>query len=88
MPPPAAVYLRTIRLQRGLSQEELALASEVPQNTISRLETNRNARPTYSTVIALARALTIGPDQLRFGPDPRANNATSRRRRPHAEVTP
>jgi len=65
-------YLRTLRLQRGLSQEQLTLLSKIPQNTISRLESNPASRPSFATVDALARALNVDPRQLRFGPDPEA----------------
>ena len=65
------IYLRTLRLQRGLSQEQLELLTKIPQNTISRLETNPLSRPSFATVDALARALKVDPRQLRFGPDPK-----------------
>ena len=65
------VYLRTIREQRGLTQEQLEDLTEVAQNTISRLESSAKARPAFATVVALANALHVDPSQLRFGPDPR-----------------
>jgi transcriptional regulator with XRE-family HTH domain len=69
-------YLRTLRQRRQLTQVELERltrrgGSEVAQNTISKLESNPHARPVFSTVVALARALRVRPEQLRFGPDPR-----------------
>ena len=66
-------YLKTLRLRRQLTQEELeALTGEkVAQNTISKLENTRHARPTFATVAALAKALHVRPEQLAFGPDPR-----------------
>jgi transcriptional regulator with XRE-family HTH domain len=69
---PLSIYLRTLRMQRGLSQEQLQLLSKIPQNTISRLESNPMSRPSFATVDALARALNVDPRQLRFGPDPDA----------------
>lgn len=63
-------YLRTLRIRRRLSQEDLERTAEVAQNTISKLESNPNVRPTFNTVLALARALGVAPEQLRFGPDP------------------
>jgi transcriptional regulator with XRE-family HTH domain len=66
-----SIYLRTIRQQRGLTQEQLESLAKVAQNTISRLESDAKARPVFHTVIALAEALHIDPKQLRFGPDPR-----------------
>jgi transcriptional regulator with XRE-family HTH domain len=70
--PLKTIYLRTLRMQRGLSQEQLQVLSKVPQNTISRLETNPMSRPSFTTVDALARVLRVDPRQLRFGPDPDA----------------
>ncbi len=64
-------YLRTLRQRRQLTQVELERLSNVAQNTISKLESNPRARPVYDTVVALAAALHVRPDQLRFGPDPR-----------------
>lgn len=63
-------YLRTLRIRRRLSQEDLERATQVAQNTISKLESTPHVRPTFSTVMALARALGVAPEQLRFGPDP------------------
>lgn len=66
-------YLKTLRQRRQLTQAELTAKtnSKVAQNTISKLESNPHARPVYATVVALAKALGVRPDQLRFGPDPR-----------------
>ena len=75
------VHLRTLRLRRRLTQEDLEQASGVAQNTISKLETHRLKRPVFQTVVALARALDVDPMDLRFGPDPAA------RRREKAEAT-
>jgi transcriptional regulator with XRE-family HTH domain len=74
------LYLRTIRLRRLMTQIELARASGVKQSTISHLERVANVRPAHVTVVALARALRIDADRLRFGPDPedrRRYHATS-----------
>jgi transcriptional regulator with XRE-family HTH domain len=70
------MYLRTIREQRGLTQEQLEALAKVAQNTISRLESDPKARPVFHTVVALAEALHIDPKQLRFGPDPRRRPKT------------
>lgn len=75
--PSSIFYLRTLRTRRGLSQEQLQLLSKIPQNTISRLESNSQSRPSFATVNALARALNVDPRQLRFGPDP--NKPTPKR---------
>lgn len=74
------IYLTTLRQRRGLSQADLSRLSSVAQNTISKLEARRHARPGFQTVVAIAHALHIEPQRLRFGPDPHA--PVSRRRRP------
>jgi transcriptional regulator with XRE-family HTH domain len=51
------------------------------QNTISKLERGREKRPRYNTVLALARALRIVPESLRFGADPRTRNRPTDARR-------
>jgi transcriptional regulator with XRE-family HTH domain len=66
------LYLRTLRERRGWTQEQLEQISHVAQNSISKLERNPNARPAFPTVAKLARALDVGPLDLRFGPDPHA----------------
>jgi transcriptional regulator with XRE-family HTH domain len=71
-----AMYLRTVRERRGWTQMQLAKASGIAQNSISKLERYAHKRPVYATVIALAQALSVSPENLRFGPDPR------RRQRP------
>ena len=64
-------YLKTLRQRRHLTQVELAHLSQVAQNTISKLESNPQSRPVFSTVVSLAKALGVRPEQLRFGPDPK-----------------
>jgi transcriptional regulator with XRE-family HTH domain len=59
--------LRALRLDRALSQRDLAAASGVAQATINRLELgHRAAYP--STVRKLASALGVDPPAL-YGPD-------------------
>ena len=58
--------LRALRLDRALSQRDLAAASGVAQATINRLELgHRSAHP--STVRKLAKALEVEPRAL-YGP--------------------
>jgi transcriptional regulator with XRE-family HTH domain len=57
------VLLKTIREFRGLSQGELAKASNVREATISRLERGKHI-PQERTTIDLARALKVPPEQL------------------------
>ena len=64
------IYLRTRREELRLTQEQLEARSGIAQNTISKLESNPEARPEFLTVMALATTLGIDPLRLRFGPDP------------------
>lgn len=64
------IHLRTRREQLKMTQEELEASSGIAQNTISKLESHPNPRPSFGTVVALAEALQIDPVRLRFGPDP------------------
>jgi transcriptional regulator with XRE-family HTH domain len=79
-------YLRTLRQRRGLTQAQLAHRSDLAQNSISRLERGLYQRPSFRTAQALAAALDVPVQFLRFGQDPkRADQPTDLRRRP-AEV--
>ena len=55
--------LKRVRAEKGMSQYDLALESNVPISSIERIETVR-VNPTLSTVFALARALNIRASQL------------------------
>ena len=55
--------LRKLRLQRDLSQEELALRAGLDRAYPSLLESGRR-QPTLTVLIALAKALDITPEAL------------------------
>lgn len=55
--------LRRLRLERFLSQAELARQSGLHTITISRLEAGR-AKPSTRTVRALAKSLAVTPGEL------------------------
>lgn len=59
--------LREARKRRGLSQEQLAVASGVRQTNISAIERGAIQDPNSSTVMKLAEALRMDPRALRFG---------------------
>jgi len=62
-----------------MTQKQLEKSSGIPQNTISLLETKQPpARPGFTTVIALAKALGIDPLRLRVGPDPAQRRRTAK----------
>jgi len=65
-------YLRKLRRQRRLTQEALAQAAGIAQNTISKLETLTTSMPSWDTVNKLAAVLKVNPRALRFGPEPGA----------------
>jgi len=55
--------LREIRLERGLSQEDLALASDRHRTYISLLERGE-ASPSLRTIARLAEALGVKPSEI------------------------
>jgi transcriptional regulator with XRE-family HTH domain len=78
---PQPVYLVTRRRDRHWSQVELAERSGVSQAHISKLERRGDTPATPRTRRALALALGVEPEQLRFGPNPFATRAQLRERR-------
>lgn len=56
--------VRRLRLERELTQQQLAEKSGVPQVTISAIEVKRRARPLLETVEALANALGVTASYL------------------------
>ena len=55
--------LRTLRVERGLSQEALALEAGVQRNYVSLIERGVN-QPTITTIFKLATALEMKPSQV------------------------
>ncbi len=55
--------LRTLRLERGLSQEALALEAGIQRNYVSLIERGIN-QPTITTIFKLSVALEIRPSKL------------------------
>lgn len=80
------MHLRTLRIQRGWTQAELARQAKVAQNTISKLETAFTRQPDFNTVMAVTRALGCDPRRVRFGPPSAAERRlrVRRKRRPVA----
>jgi transcriptional regulator with XRE-family HTH domain len=50
--------IRSLRTQKGISQEELANEAEVPLSQIGRIERGEN-NPTISTLHVIAKALEV-----------------------------
>ena len=55
--------LRRVRMERGLTQEELADAAGLHRTEISLLERNRR-KPLLETVVAISRGLEMTPAEL------------------------
>lgn len=58
--------LRELRRRKGWTQDVLAAKSGVDQTTISGIETNPRANPTFDTVRKLAKALKVRPEHMTF----------------------
>jgi transcriptional regulator with XRE-family HTH domain len=61
------VWLRDLRRRAGLTQAELAGRIGKPQSFISKLELGTLSEPSFTDVIALAKALDVDPLSIRFG---------------------
>jgi transcriptional regulator with XRE-family HTH domain len=59
-----ALWLRALREQAGLTQEQLAASAGVAVATVRKIETGAVVEPGYFTVLALVRALGAGTDDL------------------------
>jgi transcriptional regulator with XRE-family HTH domain len=59
-----AIPLRTARRIARLSQPALALRSGVSQATISAIERGVNNKPTWESVVRLAKALGVEPHEI------------------------
>jgi len=57
------VILRTLRLEKGLSQEELAIDSGLDRTYISLLERGLR-KPTLSTIFKIADVLKVPPSSI------------------------
>jgi len=85
-------YLRDAREKKQLSQDQLAVLSGVPQNTISRIERGRRLKPHRSTLEKLARVLDVAqPAMLAMDVkgqtvDDLINNSTAEERQAYIEV--
>ncbi len=63
----AVVYigdrLKTLRIRRALTQQELAEKAGISSNALNRIELNK-AEPHMSTLRKLAKALDVDPSEL------------------------
>jgi DNA-binding XRE family transcriptional regulator len=56
--------LKKARVHARLSQSELARLVEVPQATISALETGKTQNPSHTLVVRICRALRRKPEEV------------------------
>jgi transcriptional regulator with XRE-family HTH domain len=56
--------LKTARLSRNLTQEQLEERSGIAQTTISAIECGSLKKPSWETVCRLARVLDYAPEQI------------------------
>lgn len=59
-----AKNLRTLREQKGLSQDRLAKLANVANNTIIKIEQGENRNPTLGTLKKIANALEVSIAEL------------------------
>jgi transcriptional regulator with XRE-family HTH domain len=64
LPKPLGERLRDLRKARGLTQQQLAELSQIPQVTISAIEVHPNPNPQWSTLVDLARGLGVDVARL------------------------
>ena len=56
--------VRALREAMGLTQQQLAVAADIPTPTIARLDAHPTARPSIGTALKLASRLGIEPRDL------------------------
>jgi len=65
-----AMELEKFRRIAGLTQEQLAAKSGVDATVISKLERGKRLRGSYDSIVRLARALNLEPEELQpTGPE-------------------
>jgi transcriptional regulator with XRE-family HTH domain len=56
--------IRKLRKQKGLSQDRLSKLADISYNTVIKLESGNITNPSIDTLQKLARALSVGVDDL------------------------
>ena len=59
-----AENIKKRRKQFGMTQQELAIKSELPISVITKIEQNVATQPTIQTIVKIADALEISVDKL------------------------
>jgi len=58
------LFIRRRRLEKKLSQAELAKKAAIPQSVIAEIETGKSKNPTVETAVRLAKALDCAVEDL------------------------
>ena len=56
--------IKKLRKQKKLSQDKLARLSDIPYNTLVKIESGKSNNPTFATLSKLADALEVSIDEL------------------------
>ena len=56
--------IKKYRSKLGISQDKLSKLADVTYNTIIKIESGANINPTIETLSKIAKALTVGVDDL------------------------
>jgi transcriptional regulator with XRE-family HTH domain len=59
-----AINIKKLRKEKHLSQDKLARLSDIPYNTLVKLESGKSKNPTFETLLKLANALGVSLDVL------------------------
>ena len=59
-----STIVKKLRKKKGLSQEKLARLADVSNNTIVNIEAGKQKNPTIDTLRKIAKALSVGIDDL------------------------
>lgn len=56
--------LKRLRKAKGLTQEKVARLADLTNNTIIKIEANKNKNPTLDTLKRISKALGVSVDEL------------------------
>jgi len=56
--------IKKLRNKQGLTQDELARKSDLPNTTLTKIETNVITKPSIQTVMKIANGLEVSIDEL------------------------
>lgn len=56
--------IKKIRQEKGISQDRLSKLADLSLNTVVNVESGANPNPTIETLVKMANALGVTPDEL------------------------